>query len=40
MSFKNSKEMAETLQNLARTADDEISYVDIYMPVPMLQVIL
>lgn len=38
MSFENSQEMAEKLQDLARTADEEISYVDIYMPVPMLQV--
>lgn len=37
-SFKNAKEMAEKLQDLAWTADEEISYVDIYMPVPMLQV--
>lgn len=38
MSFENSKEMAKKLQDLARTADEEISYIDIYMPVPMLQV--
>lgn len=37
-SFKNAKEMTERLQDLAKTADEEISYVDIYMPVPMLQV--
>uniref|UniRef100_A0A8W8NQB9 Dynamin N-terminal domain-containing protein n=1 Tax=Magallana gigas TaxID=29159 RepID=A0A8W8NQB9_MAGGI len=37
MSFENSKEMAKKLQDLARTADEEISYIDIYMPVPMLQ---
>lgn len=37
-SFKNAKEMAEKLQDLAGTADEEIGYVDIYMPVPMLQV--
>lgn len=37
-SFKNAKEMAEKLQDLAGTADEEIGYVDIYMPVLMLQV--
>uniref|UniRef100_A0A8W8P2U5 Dynamin N-terminal domain-containing protein n=1 Tax=Magallana gigas TaxID=29159 RepID=A0A8W8P2U5_MAGGI len=36
-SFKNAKEMTEKLQDLAEKADEEISYVDIYMPVPMLQ---
>lgn len=29
MSFENSKEMAKKLQDLARTADEEISYIDI-----------
>lgn len=38
MSFENSKQMAQKLQDIARTADEEISYVDIYMPVPVLQV--
>lgn len=37
MSFDNSEEMAKKLQELARTADEEISNVDIYMPVPSLQ---
>lgn len=30
-SFKNAKEMTERLQDLAKTADEEISYVDIYI---------
>lgn len=38
MSFQDSKEMAEQLKTLARTADKKISYVDIYMPVSLLQV--
>lgn len=38
MSFQDSKEMAEQLKSLARTADKKISYVDIYMPVSLLQV--
>lgn len=37
MSFDNSKEMAEKLKTLALTNDTKISYLDIYMPVPLLQ---
>lgn len=36
--FENSIEMAEPLETLAKTNIEEISYVDIYMPVPLLQV--
>lgn len=36
-SFENSMEMAKTLETLAQTNSDEISYVDIYMPVPLIQ---
>lgn len=36
--FENSMEMAKKLETLAQTDDEEISYVDIYMPVPLLQV--
>lgn len=38
MSFENIKEMAKKLKTLANTNDTKISYVDIYMPVPLLQV--
>lgn len=38
MSFQDSKEMAEQLKFLAKTDDENISYVDIYMPVSLLQV--
>lgn len=38
MSFDNSKEIAEKLKTLALTNDTKISYLDIYMPVPLLQV--
>lgn len=38
MSFDNVKEMAENLKMLAKTNDKKISCVDIYMPVPLLQV--
>lgn len=38
MSFKNVQEMAQKLKVLAKTNDREISFVDIYMPVPLLQV--
>lgn len=37
MSFQDSKEMAEQLKFLAKTDDKNISYVDIYMPVSLLQ---
>lgn len=37
MSFENIKEMASKLKFLAETEDPEISYVDIYMPVSLLQ---
>lgn len=36
--FENLKEMAEKLEVLAKTKDEEIRYVDIYMPVPLLHV--
>lgn len=38
MSFENIKEMASKLKFLAETEDPKISYVDIYMPVSLLQV--
>lgn len=38
MSFENSKEMAEKLKTVAITNDTKICYIDIYMPVPLLQV--
>lgn len=38
LSFNNVKEMAENLKMLAKTSDKKISCVDIYMPVPLLQV--
>lgn len=38
MSFQNVKEMAKELETLARTNDESICYVDIYMPVLLLQV--
>lgn len=38
MSFENSKEMAEKLKTVAITNDTKISYIDIYMPVPLLLV--
>lgn len=37
MSFQDSKEMAEQLKLIAKTDDEHISYVDIYMPVSLLQ---
>lgn len=38
MSFENLKEMAEQMEVLAITDDKKIRYVDVYMPVPLLQV--
>lgn len=38
LEFKNSIEMAETLKCVAQTNVEEISYVDVYLPVPLLQV--
>lgn len=38
MSFENLREIAEKLEVLAKTDDEKISYVDIYMPVPLLHV--
>lgn len=38
MSLANVKEMAENLKMLAKTNNKKISCVDIYMPVPLLQV--
>lgn len=37
LKFKNSIEMAETLKCVAQTNVEEISYVDVYLPVPLLQ---
>lgn len=37
LSFKTLKEMHENLKTLAKNNNKEINYVDIYMPVPMLQ---
>lgn len=37
MSFENLQEMAENLKCLAKTNDEEIGYVDIHMPAPLLQ---
>lgn len=38
MSFGNLNEMAERLKVIAKTNSEEINYVDIYMPVSLLQV--
>lgn len=38
LSFKNSREMAEELKVLATKDVEEFTYVDIHMPVPLLQV--
>lgn len=38
MSFKNIEEMTDKLKSLAETDIAEICYVDIYIPVPFLQV--
>lgn len=38
MSFENLDEMAEQMEILAKTDDEKIRYVDVYMPVPLLQV--
>lgn len=38
MPVGNVKEMAETLKMLAKTNDKKICCVDIYIPVPLLQV--
>lgn len=38
MSFENLQEMAENLKGLAKTNDEEIGYVNIHMPAPLLQV--
>lgn len=38
MSFGNLNEMAERLKVIAKTNSEEINYVDIYMPVCLLQV--
>lgn len=37
-SFEEIHELAETLKGLAKTEDPNIFYVDIEMPVPMIQV--
>lgn len=36
--FRNIEEMTKKLESLAVTEIEEISYVDIYIPVPLLQV--
>lgn len=38
MSFENLKKMAEQMKLCPITNDEAISYVDICMPVPLLQV--
>lgn len=38
MSFGNLNEMAERLKVIAKTNSEEKNYVDIYMPVSLLQV--
>lgn len=38
MTFENEKEMADKLKVIVQKNDEEISYIDIYMPVPLLQV--
>lgn len=38
MYLQSKEAMAETLNTLAQTNDPNIGYVDIHMPVPLLQV--
>lgn len=38
LSFKDSRQMAEKLKVLATKKVEEFTYVDIHMPVPLLQV--
>lgn len=38
LSFKDSRQMAEKLSGLATEKLEEFTYVDIHMPVPLLQV--
>lgn len=38
MSFENLDKKAEQMEILAKTDDEKIRYVDVYMPVPLLQV--
>lgn len=38
MYFQSKEDMAETLNTLAKTKDPNIGYIDIHMPVPLLQV--
>lgn len=38
MSFQNKEDMENRLDELAQTNDPEVGYVDIYLPVPLLQV--
>lgn len=37
MYFQSKEDMAETLNTLAKTKDPNIGYIDIHMPVPLLQ---
>lgn len=36
--FQNSRQMAETLKDVATKDVEKFTYVDIHMPVPLLQV--
>lgn len=38
LSFENLNEMAEQMDILAKTEDEKIRYVDVYMDAPLLQV--
>lgn len=38
MSFQNKEDMENRLDELAQTNDPEVGYVDIYLPVSLLQV--
>lgn len=38
MSFQNKEDMENRLDELVQTNDPEVGYVDIYLPVPLLQV--
>lgn len=38
MSFQNKEDMENRLDELAQTNDPKVGYVDIYLPVPLLQV--
>lgn len=38
ISFQNTRKMAEELKTIAQTDDQNIAYVDIFMPLPFQQV--